>query len=47
MLHVQYTTIAKAIRDGRLAVHLIEGKVQINVAEATHLFDKKKSDLFG
>jgi hypothetical protein len=45
ILHVPMSAIAKAIREGRLATHLIDNKVQINIAEAHQVF-RKKSDLF-
>lgn len=45
MLHVPYSAIARAIREGRLEMHLIDGKIQINVAEARACFAKSK-DLF-
>ena len=31
---ISYAKIADAIREGKLAIHLIDGKIQINVAEA-------------
>jgi hypothetical protein len=45
MLHVPYAAIARAIRDGKLELHLIDSKIQINIAEAKELF-RKGSDLF-
>jgi hypothetical protein len=44
MLHVPYAAIAKAIRDGKLALHLIDGKIQVKIAEAKAVFGKP--DLF-
>jgi hypothetical protein len=46
MLHVPYAAIARAIRDGKLEMHLIDGKIQLNVAEARQVLGKAKSDLF-
>jgi hypothetical protein len=45
MLHVPMSAIARAIREGKLETHLINGKIQINIAEAKQLF-RKGSDLF-
>jgi len=45
MLHVPYAAIARAIREGKLEMHLIDGKIQISVAEAKALFGTK-SNLF-
>jgi hypothetical protein len=45
MLHVPYAAIARAIREGKLEMHLIDQKIQINVAEAKAIF-RKGSDLF-
>jgi len=45
MLHVPYAAIARAIREGKLEMHLIDQKIQINVAEARKVFGKG-SDLF-
>jgi hypothetical protein len=44
MLRVSMAHIAKAIRDGKLELHLIDGKIQINVAEAKAVF--RRSNLF-
>jgi hypothetical protein len=44
MLRVSMAHIAKAIREGKLELHLIDGKIQINVAEAKSLF--RRSNLF-
>jgi hypothetical protein len=46
MFQVPYAAIAKAIRDEKLAMHLVDGKIQVNVAEATAIFGKNKTDLF-
>jgi hypothetical protein len=50
MLRTTYNRIADAIRTGKLAIHLIDGKIQINVAEAREVLSKRinvtKSDLF-
>jgi hypothetical protein len=37
---VAYVKITEAIKDGRLAVHLIDGRVWINMAEAEAVFGK-------
>ena len=44
MLRVSMAHIAKAIREGKLELHMIDGKIQINVAEAKALF--RRSNLF-
>jgi hypothetical protein len=48
MLGVTYGKIAEAIRTGKLAIHLIDGKIQINVEEAREALKKrpKPADLF-
>jgi hypothetical protein len=46
MLHVPYAAIAKAIRDGKLTLHLIDGKIQVKIDEARAVLGKNKSDLF-
>jgi hypothetical protein len=46
MLRVSMSAIAKAIREGKLEIHLIDNKIQISVAEARQVFGKAKSDLF-
>jgi hypothetical protein len=40
MLKISYVKIAEAIKDGRLAIHLIDGKIQINISEAKAVFNK-------
>jgi hypothetical protein len=45
MLRVSMAHIAKAIREGKLELHLVDGKIQINVAEAKALF-RRGSNLF-
>jgi hypothetical protein len=40
MLHVPYAAIARVIREGKLEMHLIDNKIQINVAEARTVFSK-------
>jgi hypothetical protein len=45
-LHVSYERMAKAIRAGKLAVHLIDGKVQIRVDEVVNLFFPPRKSLF-
>lgn len=40
MLRVSMAHIAKAIREGKLELHLIDKKIQINVAEARKVFSK-------
>jgi hypothetical protein len=44
MLRVSMAHIAKAIREGKLELHLIDGKIQISVAEAKAVF--RRSSLF-
>lgn len=44
MLRVQMSAIAKAIREGKLELHLIDNKIQVSVAEAKAVFGK--NDLF-
>jgi hypothetical protein len=46
MLHVPYAAIARAISDGYLELHLIDGKIQLNIAEAKAFFGKTAPDLF-
>jgi len=47
LLRVPMSAISKAIREGKIELHLIDGKIQLNVAEVQQLFaKKKKSDLF-
>jgi hypothetical protein len=46
MLRVTYTRIADAIRTGKLSIHLIDNKIQINIAEAKQVFGKNMPDLF-
>jgi predicted site-specific integrase-resolvase len=46
MLKVSYGKIAEYIRTGKLAVHLIDGKIQINVEEAKRVLIKPRNDLF-
>jgi hypothetical protein len=38
-----YARISNAIRMGRLSVHLIDNKIQIDMAEAAQLFGKARS----
>ena len=45
-LGVSYNKIADAIRTGKLAIHLIDGKIKINLEEAKTVFGKNKPDLF-
>jgi hypothetical protein len=40
MLHVPYYKIGEAVKTGKLALHLIDNKIQINVAEARAVFNK-------
>jgi len=44
MLRVSMAHIAKAIREGKLELHLIDGKIQVSVAEAKAVF--RRSNLF-
>ena len=46
MLRVSMAAIAKAIREGKLEMHLIDGKIQISAAQARAHFSKNKTDLF-
>lgn len=46
LLHVPYAAITRAINSGKLALHLIDGKVQIEVAEALKVFGRDRTDLF-
>jgi hypothetical protein len=46
MLRIPMYAIARAIREGKLEMHLIDGKIQVNVAEAKVLFGRNRSDLF-
>jgi hypothetical protein len=46
MLHVTYSAISRAITTGKLAVHLIDGKIQIEVAEAIKVLKRPQFDLF-
>ena len=43
MLAVSYTKIGDAIRNGELAIHLIDNKIKINVAEAKEVLLKKRT----
>jgi hypothetical protein len=45
-LHVSYARIAQAIRDGKLAAHLVDNKVQLKVEEVVNLFFPPKASLF-
>jgi hypothetical protein len=45
-LHVSYARIATAIREGKLAVHLVDGKIQLKVAEVVDLFFPPRKSLF-
>jgi hypothetical protein len=40
-LHLPFNRMTQAIRDGRLAVHLIDNKVQLKVEEVLNLFFPK------
>jgi hypothetical protein len=40
-LHLPYGRMAVAIRDGKLAIHLIDGKIQLKVEEVLNLFFPK------
>jgi hypothetical protein len=47
LLRVPMSAISKAIREGKIELHLIDGKIQLNVTEVQQLFaKKKKNDLF-
>jgi hypothetical protein len=45
-LHISYERMAKAIREGRLAVHLVDNKVQLRVEEVVNLFFPPRKSLF-
>jgi hypothetical protein len=45
-LHVSYERMAKAVREGKLAVHPIDGKVQLKVEEVVNLFFPPRKSLF-
>jgi hypothetical protein len=45
-LHVSYERMAKAIREGRLAVRLVDKKVQLRVEEVVNLFFPPRKSLF-
>jgi hypothetical protein len=40
LLHIPYYKIGEAVKNGKLAIHLIDGKIQINIAEARQVFGK-------
>jgi hypothetical protein len=40
MLHVPYYKIGEAVKNGKLALHLIDNKIQINITEAKAVFGK-------
>lgn len=40
-LHLPYARIAQAVREGKLAIHLIDGKIQLKVEEVINLFFPK------
>jgi hypothetical protein len=44
--HIAYARIAKAIREGQLKPHLIDGKIQLEVKEAVRVLLPRKPDLF-
>jgi hypothetical protein len=47
---ISYSTLAKCIREGKIALHLIDGKIQIDEAEALAVLSKivrrQRRDLF-
>ena len=45
-LHVSYARIAQAVRDGKLATYLVDGKVQLRVEEVVNLFFPPRKSLF-
>jgi pyruvate kinase len=45
-LHVSYARIAQAIRDEKLAIYLVDGKVQLRVEEVANLFFPPRKSLF-
>ena len=49
MLGVSYGKISDAIKTGKLAIHLVDGKIQLNVSEAKAVLAQRltiNSDLF-
>lgn len=49
--NIPYSTLAKAIREGKIALHLVNGRIQINEEEALAVTSKivrrhRNSDLF-
>jgi hypothetical protein len=46
MFHVPYAAIARSIREGKLEMRLVDGKIQIHIAEAAVIFGKNNPDLF-
>ena len=44
MFKVSMARIAKEIRDGRLALHLIDNKIQISVVEARQVLGNPKTN---
>jgi hypothetical protein len=45
-LRISYERMAKATREGKLAIHLIDGKIQHNVADVINLFFPPRPSLF-
>ena len=41
LLGISYGRILDEIRNGKLAIHLIDGKIKINVAEAKQVLKKR------
>jgi hypothetical protein len=44
--HLSYARIAQAIREGKVAVHLIDNKLQLRVEDAVRLFFPPRPSLF-
>ena len=40
-LHLSYNRMAHAVREGKLAVHLVDNKIQLKVEEVLNLFFPK------
>ena len=40
-LHLSYNRMAQAVREGKLAVHIVDNKIQLKVEEVLNLFFPK------
>ena len=45
-LHLSYNRMAQAVREGKLAIHLVDGKIQLEVEEVINLFFSPRKSLF-